>query len=133
MDEDTWLERHGLHPEGPALDEVRALLSEQTGRERQSQGLGNTILMRLCCVQLFNGAALDDVLLIWRAKTASWDASISIDVQLLCGAGLAASKEYLAGLRTEEAEAALRRIVAAEQGGEFEDFTPAAWSAADYM
>ena len=64
MDEDGWLRRHGLHPQGRDLEEVRALLVEQTRLERRGQGLGDTLLMRLCCVQLFHGGALDDVLLV---------------------------------------------------------------------
>ncbi|MFJ7048809.1 hypothetical protein ACIQVC_36210 [Streptomyces sp. NPDC101112] len=39
--------------------------------------------MKPCCVQLFNAGSLDDVLLIWKAKSASMDADGSIDIQLL--------------------------------------------------
>jgi hypothetical protein len=42
--------------------------------------------MKLCCAQLFNAGVLDDALLIWQAKEASWNTHNSIDVQLLCGA-----------------------------------------------
>jgi len=59
----------------------------EAGKERRAQGDGDTELMKLCCVQLFNAGAVGDALAIWRAKTASWDAHCSIDVQLLCGAG----------------------------------------------
>jgi hypothetical protein len=44
--------------------------------------------MKLCCVQLFNAGFLTDVLLVWQPKESSWDAHCSIDVHLLCGAGL---------------------------------------------
>jgi hypothetical protein len=40
--------------------------------ERRGQGDGDTALMKLSCAQLFN-AGLDDVLLIWQAKEASWN------------------------------------------------------------
>ncbi|MEU1185777.1 hypothetical protein ABZ464_50865 [Streptomyces sp. NPDC005820] len=65
MDEDESIRRYGLHPVGTDLDEVRELLRGQTKRERHSQGTGDTELMKLCCVQLFNTGAIDDVLLIW--------------------------------------------------------------------
>ena len=48
--------------------------------------------MKLCCVQLFNAGGLRDVAMIWHAKTSSWDAHCSIDVQLLCAAGLGERK-----------------------------------------
>jgi hypothetical protein len=110
VDEDESLQRYGLHPRGESLDEVRELLSFQAAKERAAQGRGDVELMKLCCVQLFNAGELRDVLSIWRAKTASMDAHCSIEVQLLCGAGLAETKAFLAGQSMQEAEAALRRL-----------------------
>ncbi|MET8981083.1 hypothetical protein ABZX85_36330 [Streptomyces sp. NPDC004539] len=134
MDEDESIRRYGLHPVGTDLDEVRELLRGQTKRERHSQGTGDTELMKLCCVQLFNTGAIDDVLLIWSAKTASMDAVCSIDVQLLCGRGLAETKAYLSLLRTPEAEAARQRLLECEEAGDFEGFRVDEYSAqyADY-
>lgn len=134
MDEDESIQLYGLHPVGSDLDEVRELLRGQTERERSSQGTGDTELMKLCCVQLFNAGVIDDVLLIWRAKTASMDAACSIDVQLLCGRGLAQTKAYLSLLRTPEAEAALQRLLECEEAGDFEGFRVEEYSAqyADY-
>ncbi|XVQ10708.1 hypothetical protein ACQP1W_50815 [Spirillospora sp. CA-255316] len=120
--------RYGLHPEGAELDEVRGLLEEQTRLERGSQGHGDTELMRLCCVQLFHAGLLDDVMLIWRAKSSSMDAACSIDVQLLCGAGLPETKAFLAGLQSEEARSAWEWVRACEEAGDFEDFSVAAQS-----
>ncbi|MFC8515809.1 hypothetical protein [Streptomyces sp. NPDC057257] len=135
MDEDESLRRYGLHPAGADLDEVRGLLTEQTRLEKRAQGDGDTELMKLCCVQLFNAGSLDDVPLIWRAKTAGLDADCSIDIQLLCGSGLARTKAYLSRRHLPEAEAALQRISRCEAAGDFEDFSPAglsAWYAAYY-
>ncbi|MFF4861537.1 hypothetical protein ACWCRF_00120 [Streptomyces sp. NPDC002405] len=135
MDEDESLNRYGLHPTGANLDEVRGLLTAETRLERRAQGDGDTALMKLCCVQLFNAANLDDVLLIWQAKSSSMDADCSIDIQLLCGSGLARTKAHLSGLRLPEAEAALQRLLRCEAAGDFEDFSAAghsAWYAAYY-
>ncbi|MGI5137417.1 MULTISPECIES: hypothetical protein [unclassified Streptomyces] len=123
MDEDESLHRYGLHPAGASLDEVRELLALQTQMEQVAQGNGDTELMKLCCVQLFNAGALDDVLLIWKAKSASMDADCSIDVQLLCGSGLPDTKAYLSAQRLPEAKAVLRRLLDAEEAGDFEDFS----------
>ncbi|MFF2819699.1 hypothetical protein ACFVT9_29780 [Kitasatospora cineracea] len=130
MDEDEWLQRYGLHPDTGQLDEVRRLLREQTDAERRAQGRGDTALMKLCCVQLFTAAAPDDILLIWQAKTASMDADASIEIHLLCGGGLAATKDHLAADRSAPARAALRRLLACEEAGDFEDFSVARQTAA---
>ncbi|HET6353169.1 hypothetical protein [Streptomyces sp.] len=135
MDEDESLHRYGLRPTGVNLDEVRGLLTTETLLERRAQGDGDTELMKLCCVQLFNAAVLEDVLLIWQAKSASMDADCSIDIQLLCGSGLARTKTYLSSRRLPEAEAALQRLLRCEAAGDFEDFSAAghsAWYAAYY-
>jgi hypothetical protein len=123
MDEDESLLRYGLRPGGRELAAVRALLEVEAGKERRAQGDGDTELMKLCCVQPFNAGAVGDALAIWRAKTASWDAHCSIDVQLLCGAGLAETKAFLSAQRSEEARAALQWLLHSEAAGDFQDFS----------
>lgn len=125
MDEETGLRRYGLRPSERDLDEIRQILEAQTAVERRSQGDGDTDLMKLCCVQLFNAGVLDDVLRIWRAKESSFDALCSIDVQLLCGAGLEQTKTYLAAQRSEDAAATLEYLRQCEAAGDFADFSVA--------
>ena len=129
MDQDESLQRYGLHPAGTDLDDVRELLAAHTRREKRSQGDGDTELMKLCCVQLFNTAALEDVLLIWQAKSAGMDADCSIDIQLLCGSGLARTKAYLSSRSLPTAEAALERLNHCEAAGDFVDFATATYAA----
>ncbi|MFB8760492.1 hypothetical protein [Streptomyces nigra] len=129
MDEEECLRRYGLRPVGADLDEIRALLTEHTERERRAQGEGDTLLMKLCCVQLFHSGDLDDVLLIWDAKQAGFDAACSIDVELLLGHGLDATKAHLAADRTPSAAAALHRLRELEAAGAFEDFSVEEFSA----
>lgn len=124
LDEDELLERLGLAPAACELDAVRALLADQTARERRCQGDGDTDVMRLCCVQLFSAGELRDVLPIWAAKTASFDAAGAVDVQLLCGAGLEATKRFLRGQPSREAEAALSHVLQCERSGDFAGFSP---------
>jgi hypothetical protein len=127
-DEDVLIEHFGMRPTGPQLDEVRALLAEQTERGLES----NTLIMRLLCVYLFDNGSLDDVLPIWRAKRSGWDSQFSVDVQLLCGAGLAETKDYLAGSSDEHAAEALEYLLLCEEADDFEDFTPAGYSAVQH-
>lgn len=136
MDEDESLRRYGLRPSGRELDAVRALLDVEAGKERRAQGDGDTELMKLCCVQLFNAGEVGDALAIWRAKTSSWDAHCSIDVQLLSGAGLAETKAFLSAQHSEEARAALQWLLYREAAGDFKDFSVAersAWYATYYL
>ncbi|GAA2779251.1 hypothetical protein [Streptomyces showdoensis] len=119
---ESW-RRYGLRPVGADLDEIRALLREHTARERRAQGTGDTELMRLCCFQLFNSGGLDDVLLIWSAKQASFDAACSIDIEFLLGHGLDATKAHLSASRAPSATAALDRLRELEAEGEFEGFS----------
>jgi hypothetical protein len=123
VNEDESLRRYGLRPAGADLDQVRQLLDTQAALERRSQGDGDTGLMKLCCVQLFDAGSLDDVLRIWAAKRASFDAGCSIDVQLLCGAGLEETKAYLAADGSDGAAAALDCLLCCEQAGDFTDFS----------
>lgn len=123
MDEEESLRRYGLHPVGVDLDEIRALLREHTERERRVQGKGDTELMKLCCVQLFNSGDIDDALLVWSAKVASFDAGCSIDTELVLGHGLDATKAYLSAHPEPSAVAALDRLREREVDGEFESFS----------
>ncbi|MFI8962806.1 hypothetical protein ACIGO8_11860 [Streptomyces sp. NPDC053493] len=123
MDVEECWRRYGPRPVGADLDEIRALLREHTARERRSQGEGDTELMRLCCFHLFNSGDLDDVLLIWSAKQASFDAACSIDIEFLLGHGLDATKAHLSANRVPAATAALDRLRKLEADGEFEGFS----------
>ena len=106
------------------LEKIRNLLDRQIELESKGQGNGDTELMKLFCVQLFGFGAPGDILRIWRAKSASFDASVSIDVQLLCGAGLEATKLYLRSRAESTAAEALSQIAKCESAGDFEHFDP---------
>jgi hypothetical protein len=120
VDEDESLHRYGLLPTAADLDEIRGILHAQAQLIQDEQ---DTELMKLCCVQLFNAGHLDDVLTIWQAKESSWDAHCALDVQLLCGPGLDATKAHLAADGSEEAAEALLYLTDCEAAGDFDDFS----------
>jgi hypothetical protein len=91
--------------------------------ESHAETRGRSELMKLCCVQLFNAGLPSDVLLIWRAKESSWDMHCSVDVQLLCGAGLEETKAFLAAEGSDDSVAALRYLLDCEAAGDFQDFS----------
>ncbi len=132
MDQDESLRRYGLRPSADALAEIRGILRAHTqlGHEQDTE------LMKLCCVQLFSAGHLDDVLTIWQAKESTWDAHCALDVQLLCGAGVDATKKHLATDGSEEAADALRYLAKCESAGDFDDFSvdeQARWWAEYYL
>lgn len=127
MDEEEVLRRFGLPPEAAAADAIRWALRAEVEQERAGQGLGDTAAMRLLCAQLFWLGEQADVLRIWEAKRASFDAGCSIDVELLCLTGVEATRAWLAeqaGEAAREALATLERCVAA---GDFEGFGVEGW------
>jgi hypothetical protein len=128
MTEDEHLAAFGLRPRTEDLPVIRSLLAAETSQESTTQGEGDTEVMKLCCVQLFNSGELADSLLIWRAKEASFDAACSIDIQLLCGPGLDETKTYLTGQGSADAQAALRRLTECEAAGDFDDFSIAEYA-----
>ena len=123
MTEDECLDRFGFPPAEQHLPAIREVLASQADRERVSQGDGDTEVMRLCCAMLFSAGEVADAELIWRAKTSSMDTDASIDIQLLCGAGVAATQAFFGATQTPEAEAALKRIGECIAAGDFEDFS----------
>ena len=66
--------------------------------------------MRMCAAQLWRAGAVEDALLVHRARRSSMDATGAVDGQLMLGAGVARTKEYLTALGTEEAREILDDI-----------------------
>ena len=85
--------------------EIRQLLIEEI--EREKQGQSGEEMLRTLCVQLFSLGDVEDALLIWDARRSSFDAGCGLDVQFLCGAGLSATKAFLAASKSPSASAAL--------------------------
>ena len=128
VDEDTWVRRYGLRPAATDLGKVREMVRAETARGWDA----DVELMRVGCVQLFNAGALADVLTVWKAKETNFDAHCSIDIQLLCGAGLDEVKTHLAAAQacSEDAAKALEYLLGCEAAGDFEDFVVEHWSSA---
>lgn len=119
------LSRYGLVPDAADLDAIRELLAAEVAAELAYES-GEPDLALLCCVQLFARAQASDVLRIWAAKGASMDLDCSLDVQLLCGAGLDETRKMLAADGCPEAAAALDYLERCIAAGDFDDFSPAA-------
>lgn len=116
------LQKFGLPASFHYRDEIRHLLAEEIERERR--GESSEEMLRTLCLQLFSLGVVEDALLVWDAKESSFDAHCGIDVQFLCGAGLAATKEFLAGSNSSEASAALQYLNECARTGDFADWTP---------
>ncbi|PZS07030.1 MAG: hypothetical protein DLM55_11845 [Acidimicrobiales bacterium] len=125
MDEDELLARYGTHPGGDAVTENRSLLDG----EIEAGMYADSVAMRVLSVQLFNNGSVDDALRVWRAKRSNFDAGCSLDIQLMCGAGLNETKSHLTSIATGEAKAAFDYLKKCESTGDFADFTPSAFTA----
>src|SRR4029077_198220 len=88
------LQEFGLPASAKSRDDIRRLLEAETERELREEGQEE--ILRTLCVQLFSIGEVEDALLIWRAKGSSFDMWCGLDIQFLCGAGLEATKMFLA-------------------------------------
>ncbi|MEN3943061.1 hypothetical protein WJU23_17310 [Prosthecobacter sp. SYSU 5D2] len=120
---EAWL-KFGLPAELKHRNEIQRLLGLEIEFERQ--GEGGEEMLRTLCLQLFSLGYPEDALLIWEAKQSSFDAGCGLDVQLLCGAGLTATKDYLSRASAPEASAVLKYLAVCEKAGDFDEWTPQA-------
>lgn len=72
---------------------IRFLLEQEITYHRRLWGFSHSI--HLCGFLLFTLAEVEDVQLLWKAKTTSFDTWCGFDVQLLVGAGISATLAYL--------------------------------------
>ncbi|MGC4837942.1 hypothetical protein ACLQ3D_25910 [Micromonospora vinacea] len=119
-DAEDHLAAYGLRVSDDQVPIIRNILVRETRHEADTYaGLGsvpgNTQLMRICAIQLWHAGAVEDVLLVHRARGTSMDATGAVDVELMLGAGVATTKEYLAALGTEEAQGILDEIAWVEE------------------
>jgi hypothetical protein len=120
MDEHDLLARFGLTPVAADLPEIRRLI--QTAIADSNRDSNEPL--KLLCIQLFSAGIPSDALLIYRAKMSSFDASCYIDIQLVCGAGLEATKAFLRASRASEAKALLAVLQDGKYTTDFEGFAP---------
>lgn len=119
---DQYISRPTLVPSDVALPQLRELLAKEVDAERRGDGQVDDLAL-LCSIQLFGRGLLEDVLRIWEAKTASPALGRKLDIRLLCGAGLNATKAFLAAQPGTEAAEALRHLEQHEEAGHFAEFS----------
>jgi hypothetical protein len=121
---DELFDKFGLPASPLDRDEIRRLLSEEIERQHDESAATDVEILRTLCLLLFSLGIVDDALLIWDAKESSFDNHFSIEVQFLCGAGLEATKRFLAGSIAPSAPAASAYLCDCEEGDDFVDWTP---------
>lgn len=104
--EDILLERFGLEPDLKYLQEIRALLIEETN----VSNIEDHEYLKTLCILLFTFGYPEDTLLIWNAKMKDFDAGCYIDGELLMGAGLNETIHFLQKLNTTKAKEILEYI-----------------------
>ena len=121
------LQTFGLPASRADRKQIRHLLVQEIDLARHSQD--GEEMLRVLCMQLFSIGVAEDALLVWDAKCANLDAGIGLDIQFLCGAGLQATKDFLAESSDSIAAQALNYLTDCERSGDFADFSPAVWIA----
>jgi hypothetical protein len=119
-DADQYLATYGLRIDPDMLPMVRDTLIRETRHEADTYAgrgtvPGNTYLMRICAAQLWHAGAVEDALLVHRARRTSMDATGAVDGQLMLGAGVARTKDYCETLGTAEAREILDDIAWLEE------------------
>jgi carboxylesterase type B len=122
MTEEETLARFGL----PADIADRAAIQAAFIAELARSEMDHELILCLA-VQLFSIGDVSDSLLIWQAKRRNMDLGWSIDVQLLCGAGVEATRSFLSASQDARASQALDHLESCIADGDFENWTAADW------
>ncbi|GHO81168.1 hypothetical protein KSD_89390 [Ktedonobacter sp. SOSP1-85] len=96
---------------------VRFLLKQEITFHENAWCIYESI--RLCGFLLSLLAQVEDVGLLWEAKTTSFDTMCGFDVQFLVGAGVASTVSYLQSIQEEWAQDALTYIEESQKAGDF--------------
>ncbi|CCD92268.1 conserved hypothetical protein [Bradyrhizobium sp. ORS 375] len=120
MDENDLLARYGLTPAADDLPEIRRLIEAATADTNRDSNEP----LKLMCIQLFSAGIASDALLIYEAKMSSFDAGCYIDIQLVCGAGLEATEDFLRSSSAPEAQELLATLDDCKRASDFDGFTP---------
>lgn len=98
---------------------IRFLLEQEIIYHANEWAIGESI--RLCGFLLFMLANLEDIHLLWNAKTANFDTMCGFDIQFLVGAGVTTTIAYLQPIQEEWAQEARTYIEECQQSGDFRD------------
>jgi hypothetical protein len=98
---------------------IRFLLEQEILYHENTWGIFESI--RLCGALLFLLAQMEDVGLLWEAKTANFDTMSGFDIQLLVGAGVTPMLAYLQLVEEEWAEDARAYLEECQQAGDFQN------------
>jgi hypothetical protein len=96
---------------------VRYLLEQEILEHKSSWGVNENI--KLCAYLLFRLGHVEDSLIIWRAKSTNFDTACGVDVQLLAGAGLECTIQYLKEESSDEATEAVSYLEQCIESGDF--------------
>lgn len=86
-----------------------------------------------CAFLLSRLGVLDDVLPLWRAKQTNFDTAVGFDAQLLVGAGVQPTLDWLAGQGSAEASQLRTYLQGCVDAGDFEDLREWAHQAERYL
>lgn len=116
--EEAILDQYGLEPERKYREKLRSLLAE----EIKNEDAEDNEYLKTLCIMMFSIGAVEDSLIIWKAKQKNFDTSCYIDVQLLCGAGFDNTMDYLMTIASKEANQEMDYLLK-RKAADFADFS----------
>lgn len=125
MTDDVALQRFGIPADPGHRESILSALEEAVANV--ASGNEDAGLIRCLSVQLMSIGEVRDSILLWRAKSASFDLMCGMDIHFLCGAGVDETTEYLRDLGTMEAKEAWQYLKDAVAAGDFDDWSPGIW------
>jgi hypothetical protein len=98
---------------------LRFLLEQEITYHKNAWGIFDSI--RLCGFLLSVLAQLEDIRLLWEAKTTSFDTMCGFDIQFLVGAGVSPTLAYLQSIQEPWAQEAKTYLEEGQMSGDFDD------------
>lgn len=98
---------------------IRFLLEQEIIYHQRLWAFSHSI--HLCSFLLFMLAEVEDVQILWKAKTTSFDTFCGLDIQLLAGAGVPRTLDYLQRVDEPWSQKACELIEQCQKGNAFDD------------
>lgn len=125
MNDEDAIKQFGLPAAQEHRNAIRAVFEAEMVKEADEEG--DHELIKCLSIQLFSIGNVEDSMLIWQAKSDSFDLMCGLDVQFLCGAGVDDTREYLRSQDSESAAEALKCLEECIATGDFDGWTPDKW------
>ena len=125
MTDEEAIKQFGLPSPAEHRNAIRSAFEAEMVKEASEEG--DQELIKCLAILLFSIGNVEDSMLIWQAKSESFDLMCGLDVQFLCGAGIEETRTHFRNIGSEEGAEALKYLDECIEAGDFEGWTPDKW------